>query len=150
MPEPFTAAAARLSGVEQKILVEAADRFDIIAKESISRAVGGGTVMLLHGRRNRRRPVRMGTKSTMGNSVLFVEGTPKAQWTWLEEGTKPHRMPKGRRKSFLKSPSYGHPVRGPIMHHGSRGKRSWTQTVETFRSEYPKIVTTQVKKVLSG
>ena len=149
MPEPFTAAAARLSGVEQKILTEAGDRFDEIAKAALGRAVGGGTVMLLHGRGGRRRPVRMGTKSQMGNSVLFVEGTPKAQWTWLEEGTKPHKIPKGRRKTFLKAPSYSHPVRG-VMHHGSRGKRTWTQTVEAFRDEYPKIVTTQMKKALDG
>jgi hypothetical protein len=96
----------------------------------------------------------MGTKSEMGHSVLFIEGTPKAQWTWIEEGTKPHSIPKGRgkraRSTFLKSPSYGHPIRGPIMHHGSRGQRAWTRAVEEFRAEYPEIVTTQVKKALSG
>jgi hypothetical protein len=146
--EPFTAAAARLSGVEEAILREAADRFDIIAKESVARVIGGGSVMLLHTRRGRR-PVPMKTKATMGHSVLFIEGTPRAQWTWIEEGTKPHRIPKGRRKTFLKGPSYAHPIRGPIMHHGSRGARAWTRAVDTFRGEYPDIVTTQVKKALN-
>jgi hypothetical protein len=146
--EPFTAAAARLSGVERQIIQEAADRFEDIAKASVGRAVGGGGVWMLHGRGGRRRSVTMGTKATMGNSVVFIEGTPRAQWTWLEEGTKPHRV--GRRTTFLKGAGYGHPVRGPIRHPGARGKRTWTQTVDTFRREYPDIVTTQVKKALSG
>jgi hypothetical protein len=147
--EPFTAAAARLSGVEERILREAADRFDQIAKASLGRALGGGTVMLLHGRKGKRRPVRMSTKSNLGHSVMFVEGIPHAQWIWLEEGTKPHRIPKGRRKTFISAPGYDHPVRS-VRHPGSRGKRTWTQTVETFRAEYPKIVTVQVKKALDG
>jgi hypothetical protein len=146
--EPFTAAAARLSGVEERILREAADRFEDIAKASVGRAVGGGGVWMLHGRGGRRRPVKMGTKSTMGKSVLFVEGTPRAQWTWLEEGTKPHMV--GRRTRFLKGAGYAHPVRGPVRHPGSKGKRTWTQTVETFRKEYQGIVTTQVGKALRG
>jgi hypothetical protein len=147
--EPFSAAAARLSGVEERILRESADRFNDIAKASLGRALGGGTVMLLHGRKGRRRPVRMSTKSNLGHSVLFVEGIPHAQWIWLEEGTKGHRIPKGRRKTFLKGAGYGHPVRS-LWHPGATGKRTWTQTVETFRAEYPKIVTVQVKKALDG
>ena len=148
MPEPFTAAAARLSGVEEAILREAADRFDVIAKEAVGRAVGGGSVMLLHGRGGRRRAVKMGTKSNVSGTSLFVTGTPKAQWVWLEEGTKPHAIPKGRRRTFLKAPGYDHPVRR-VMHHGSRGKRTWTQTVETFRAEYRHIVISEVRKALS-
>jgi hypothetical protein len=149
MPEPFTAAAARLSGVEQKILTQAAVRFDVLAKESLARAVGGGTSMLLHGRGGKRRPVRMGTKAVISGQSMFVNGIPKAQWVWLEEGTKPHRIPKGRRKTFLKAPGYDHPVR-TVRHPGSRGKRTWSQVLENMRTEYPKVVLTEVKKALDG
>ena len=146
MPEPFTAAAATaLSGVERKILLEAADRFDVIAKSTVARSVGGGSAMLLHGRGGRRRAVRLTTRRTVGSSVVFIEGVPAGIWTWLETGTKPHRIPKGRRKTFL---SFNGVVRRSVRHPGTRGKRTWTQTVETFRREYPDIVTTQVKKAL--
>ena len=146
MPEPFTAAAARLSGAEFKILTEAASRFDKIAKAAVGRAVGGGSTMMLHGRRNRRRPVQLKTKTDIGKAVLFIEGIPKAQWTWLEDGTKAHAIPKGRRKTFLKFGDGN--VRRKVRHPGSTGKRTWTQTVEAFRAEYPEIVTTEVKKAL--
>jgi hypothetical protein len=151
MPEPFTAAAARLSGVEQAILTEAADRFDVIAKDSASRVVGGGATMRLHGRGGRRVPVKLGTKSNISGESLFVNGTPLAQWVWIEEGTKPHSVGRGRRgaPSFLKAPSYGHPIRGPIEHHGSTGARAWTRAVDEFRSEYPDIVIDKVRKALS-
>lgn len=150
MPEPFTAAAARLSGVDRKILEQAADRFDEVAREAAARVVGYGGVMHLHGRRGRRIPVKMTTKSKVGNEVLFIDGVPKGIWIWLEDGTKAHRIPKGRRRKpkFLKAPSYGHPVRGPIMHPGSTGRRAWTRAVETFRTEYHDIVVEHVRKAL--
>lgn len=145
MTEPFTAAAARLSGVEERILTEAADRFDVLAKEAASRAVGGGYVMLIHGRRNRRTPVKMGTRSNVSGGSVFVVGSPRGPWVWIESGTKAHRIPKGRRRTFLKAPGYDHPVRS-VQHLGATGKRAWTRAEEQFRTEYPDIVVSEVRK----
>lgn len=153
MPEPFTAAAAALSGVERKILDEAADRFQQIARESAARVVGYGGTMHVHGRGGRRRPVKLTTTAKPGHSAVFIEGVPAGMWRWIEDGTQPHQIPKRvskKKPRFLKGDSYGHPIRGPIMHPGSRGQNAWTKAVNTFRAEYPDIVTAQVKKALDG
>ena len=147
MPEPFTAAAARLSGVEQKILTEAADRFEDIAKASASRVVGGGAVMNLHGRGGSRRGVQLTTKSNISGESLYVNGIPTGMWVWIEDGTGPHRI--GNKRRFLKGSGYSHPVRGPIRHPGARGQHAWTRAVDEFRGEYRDIVVDQVKKALS-
>lgn len=148
MPEPFTAAAARLSGVDTKILQEAADRFEEVAREAVSRVVGGGGTMRVHGRGGKRRAVKLTTKSNISGDSMFVNGIPKGMWVWVEDGTRPHSI--GRKGRFLSAPRYGHPVMGPIRHPGSNGQHAWTKAVNEFRQQYPDIVTTQVRKALDG
>ena len=153
MPEPFTAIAARFSGVEKSILEAAADRFDIIATEAAARVVGNGGAMRMHGRNKKRPTVKMGTRSkVLGDGSMIVDGTPKGPWVWIESGTRAHEIgrPRGGEAVFLKGPSYGHPIKGPITHHGSTGRRAWTRAIETFRDEYPDIVISKVKEVTRG
>jgi hypothetical protein len=147
MAEPFSRAAARLSGAEHKILELAATRFEELATESASRVVGGGAVMNMHTRRGRV-PVKLGVRANVSGESVFVTAFPQAQWRWIEEGTKPHSVGRGGR--FLSAPRYGHPVRGPISHPGSKGQRAWTRTVTAFRAEYPDIVMNEVRKAISG
>ena len=150
MPEPFTAAAARLTGVEQKILEEAADRFDVIATEAAGRVVGGGGTMRIHGRGGRRSAVKLTTRNNISGDAVYINGTPAGPWRWIESGTRSHEIgrPRGGEAVFLKGPSYGHPIKGPIMHHGSTGRRAWTRAIDVFRDEYPDVVIDVVRKAL--
>jgi hypothetical protein len=150
MPQPYTAAAARLSGVGKAILEAAAERFDVIATEAAARVVGNGGTMRIHGRGGRRSAVRMATRSEISGDALIVNGTPAGPWVWIQSGTRPHEIGKPGRggPTFLKASAYAHPVRGPVMHHGSTGRRAWTRAVETFRDEYPELVAEEVRKAV--
>ena len=140
----LTGVAAALEQLPIEVVERAVERFDILAKESASRVVGGGATMRMHTRRGRV-GVPLSTKSNMSGGSAYINGVPAAQWRWIEDGTKPHAV--GRRGDFLKGPGYGHPMRAPIGHPGSRGPHAWTRAVEEFRAEFPDIAIEILKEV---
>lgn len=141
--------AAKLEALPRDIIDASVRRFDDIAKAAVSRAIGG-TTMNIHTRKGRR-PVKMGTKSNVTGSgahvSVFINGTPSAQWTWLETGTKRHEIGKGR---TLAAPTYDHPIKGPISHPGSRGQHVWTKAVDDFQNEVHDIGIKNLRKAING
>jgi hypothetical protein len=148
----LTGVAARIADLPFAITEAAVVRFDEVAKASASRVVGGGATMRLHGRRGRRVPVKLGTRWNRSGDSVFINGTPAGPWVWIESGTEPHEQgrPFRRRVTFLKGPSYDHPIAGPIMHLGSTGRRAWTIAVSEFQSEFRDLAVAQVKEATRG
>lgn len=140
--------AAKLEQLPRTIVEEAVKRFDEAAKAAAARALHGSTTMNLHTRKGRR-PVKMGTKSNLTGSgahvTVFINGTPSAQWRWLEDGTKGHQEGKGR---TLAAPSYSHPIKGPISHPGSKGQKVWTRAINDFNKDVHEIAATNLRKAL--
>lgn len=145
MATALAGVAAKLEQLPAEIIRAATDRFEEIAKEAAGKVVGGGGVMRMHARGGRI-AVKMGTVAEISGDSAVIRGTPTAQWTWIETGTKPHRV--GRRRSFLSAPGYSHPVRGPVRHPGSTGRRAWTSAVTTFRSEFAELAIDELRKAV--
>lgn len=147
MSVPLSEATAALINFHDDLFAAVVDQFDVIARETAGRAVGG--TMTLHGRGGKRTPVTLGTRSVVIGHGLDAEaivvGTPKAMWVWLEHGTRPHQI--GRRRVdgkvvYLHGARYEHPIAGPIEHKGSHAKSTWTATVNAFRAEFPTLAVT--------
>lgn len=152
MATTLSGVAARIADLPFAITEAATVRFDEIAKEAASRVVGGGATMRLHGRRGRRVPIKLGTRSNRSGDSVYINGTPAGPWVWIESGTQPHEI--GRRyrgkATFLKGPAYAHPIKGPVMHHGATGRRAWTIAVSTFQDEFRDLAVKQVRGAISG
>jgi len=157
----FAGAAARIAKLPRTIVVHAAERFDEVARDTASRAVGGA--MQLHGRRGRRPTVKLRTYTKYSGegaaARAFVRPSPLGVWLWLENGTRAHEI--GARKSrrgtgrsrtakFLKGSGYAHPVRAPIHHPGSRGKQVWTRAVAAYRAEATDFLATDLREAVRG
>lgn len=151
MSTPLTGVAARIAKLPFDITEAAVTRFDEVAKESASRVVGAGATMRLHGRRGRRVPVKLRTRSNRSGDSVYINGSPAGPWVWIESGTKPHEIGRRRRGvTYLKGPRYAHPIKGPIIHPGSTGRRAWTIAVSTFQDEFRDLAVTQLKGALDG
>jgi len=156
----FAGAADRIAKLPRTIVVHAAERFDEVARDTASRAVGGS--LQLHGRRGRRPTVKLRTYTKYSGegaaARAFVRPSPLGVWLWLENGTRAHeigarrtRTGRGRRTAkFLKGPSYAHPVRAPIHHPGSRGKQVWTRAVAAYRAEAVDFLATDLREAVHG
>lgn len=140
--------AARLEQLPRVVIDDALEAFADIVRAEVTKAIGSDT-MRLHVRGGRRVPVRIevtGTVRGSGASVdAFVNGKPAGIWVWLEDGTKAHLEGKGR---TLAAPSYDHPVKGPIRHPGSTGKRVWSKAVAEFRTQFPDIAIADLRKAV--
>ena len=76
--------------------------------------------------------------SVKGDSVVTGEvraGSPRAAWFWLEEGTKPHIA--------------GGKFRG-ARHPGTRGKRTWSRTVDPTMAAASKKAREQFVAMVQG
>ena len=51
---------------------------------------------------------------------------------------------------FLKGSGYSHPIRAPLHHPGSPGKRVWTRSIDTFRNENLDYAITDLRKAVHG
>lgn len=155
MTTSLTGVAAKLERLPKEIVDAALARFDVLAKESAARVIGSGT-MRIHARGGKRYPVTMRTKSKVydrgDTTVAFVNGTPAGPWVWLEDGTRPHEIGRPRRGQviFLQGERFAHPIRGPIVHPGSRGRQAWTRAVAAFARESPDIAATALRKAVDG
>lgn len=149
MTTNLTGVAARLEKLPRVIVDDAMKAFEKTAMDQVVRAIGSET-MHMHTRRGRR-PVKLSVVTNVsGSGALingFANGRPSGVWTWLESGTKPHQEGRG---SYLKAPNYGHPIKGPIEHHGSRGKRTWTKAIAEFEREFPDLALKDLRKAISG
>lgn len=152
MATPLTGVAARIADLPFAITEAAVTRFDEIAKESASRVVGGGATMRMHGRRGKRVPIKLGTRWNRSGNSVFINGTPAGPWVWIESGTRPHEVGRPRRGTvtYLKGPTYDHPVKGPVMHPGSTGRRAWSIAVATFQDEFRDLAIKQLKEAIRG
>jgi len=153
MPSKLAGVAARLGQLPQGTVTEAVARFDVIARESAARVVGNGGVMKMHLRGNRRLGVQLTTNvqrtgSSGDSAFAFVEGLPRALWHWIELGTAGHAIGT-RPRTFLKAPSYGHPIRGPIGHPGATGAGAWTRALADFGKEFPDVVIKNLREAMS-
>lgn len=158
-PTPLEGAARKIAVLPRRIVEDAAARFDEVARETASRAVGGA--LQIHGRRNRRPTVKLKTYTRLEGSGstarAFVRPSPLGIWVWLESGTAEHEI--GARKArrgggssrtakYLKAPGAAHPIRAPITHPGSPGKRVWTRAIATFRAEASDFLVTDLREVI--
>src|SRR5262245_41309511 len=155
MPSKLVGVAARLGNLPQGTVTEAVARFDILARESAARVVGNGGVMRMHTRGGKRPAIELRTElqrsGNFGDSAFaFVEGLPRAQWRWIEDGTQPHAVGfrRGGRSTYLKAPNYGHPIRGPISHPGSTGAGAWTRALTEFGKEFPEVVIKNLREAM--
>lgn len=81
------------------------------------------------------------------NAVALLRARPQGAWKVLEYGAGPHLIglgkagstettkSKGRAyrkagKRYLKGKAYGHPVRGPVAHPGSKSFKVWSRGIE--------------------
>jgi hypothetical protein len=87
-------------------------------------------------------PVRMARNQHVvlsGDSATFrVQGTVPG-WLWLNSGTRPHRIPRRHR---------GNKARLYVHHPGSRGRRAWRRVVSELQTTVPRIVMTELGRVV--
>lgn len=143
--------AAALKDVPRHIINDAIDGMHTAAQASAARVVGSGAVMRMHTSRGRR-PTKMSTKSskisrTSAGVTTTVKAIPGGPWHWLEDGTKPHEIGRGRHLSFGGANRW---IIGPVHHPGARGQQAWTKAVNEFRQEFVTISVKDLRKGLNG
>ncbi|NBW09907.1 MAG: hypothetical protein EBR82_17965 [Caulobacteraceae bacterium] len=139
--------ASDVPKLNRQAVAEAAGEF----KEGVLReaaTVAGGDLRLSNfGRRG----VKLGAGYDVkgyDNAVALLRARPQGAWKVLEYGAGPHLIGLGKAGStettrskgrayrkanrrYLKGRRYGHPVRGPIAHPGSKSFKVWSRGITT-------------------
>jgi hypothetical protein len=140
------ALAARLNDIGEIFTGDMTPMANVTARKakqtavSVANSVTGGDSVLSH---MGKRGGHLQSDFDIDNSGrrITIKLHPYGPWALTEKGAKPHTIPRATRArgSFLYSPSYSHPVRGPIRHRGAPGirRQSITRTWDKLHSEMP-------------
>lgn len=79
-------------------------------------------------------------------TVVFRLG-PTGFWVFGQYGSKPHLIAAKTAKR-IKGASYGHPVRGPIHHPGSKGKHAIDQAWKAIRHNQHERITAAIDELM--
>jgi hypothetical protein len=154
----------KLDKLPARVVADASARFVVLAEASAARAMHGSNVMSMHtskGRQPAVLTVRVKAHDDGPSGArAFLYATPPGVWSWLESGTQPHLIGKGKvrgrgakRKmtnTFLKGAAFEHPVRGPVLHPGTHGKQAWSRAVAEFRVQSHELAVKALKETLGG
>lgn len=136
--------AANVRQLPRRIVEGAAERFEVVAIQAAARA--GARTMTIRGRTA---PLTTVSNVTGGGTgaTAEVHGTPARAWAWLEDGTKRHV--EGGRGILLAGPRLNHPVYGPVVHPGTRGRQVWTGAALAFEREAGQLADDLVEEAIS-
>jgi len=118
-------------------------------------------------RSNKGRPIRLRAVdhiTTRGTKTfLRIQGVPVGPWVWATSGTEPHLVGVGRTRpggrttarrakkaKYLKGAGYSHPVRAPVAHPGTSGRRAWSKVRIRVRATTKAVFGEQVHKAVTG
>lgn len=127
-----------------------------ILRAEIAAASGGDSRLSGVGKRGVRVGARYDIKGFTNPTALIRATGPLHLLTW---DTKPHLIPRQRgsvkrRRRILFAEGYGHPVRGPIEHPGTKGKHPWEHGLTKARpiapAAYRRAVRTSLAKTFIG
>lgn len=118
-------------------------------------AATGGSVTL--GKRRRRYQLKARPQFYSGRAGEFrctVWGTPTGPWVWRNTGTRPHAIPRRRRKKarFIHGAGYTHPVNAhnQIRHPGTAGAGRWRKVIAQARVDVPDVYRAAIGRAVTG
>jgi hypothetical protein len=165
--------SAKLEKLPGRVVADATAQFVAIAEASAARALHGTNVMNMHVRRRgaatgsrnpRTIPVRMTVRVKLHGEAAqawaYLHAFPPGPWAWIESGTTAHLIGKGKIRGrglkrkmaaqYVMGGGFDHPVRGPVLHPGSRGKQAWTRAVVEFHAQARVAAVKALKEALDG
>lgn len=153
--------ADALGEVPDAVVIAAARAVKDVARRE------GGSVRLWSRRRRRARTVRLRAVDNVRRTgpaqvTARVQGLPVGPWVWANTGTDAHLVGAGATKAsrrttaqrarrdvrILSGPRFAHPVRGPVVHPGARGRGAWRRVVARTERIVPDVAGDELARAL--
>lgn len=143
------AAALALDGPARRLLADAVVDPTVVALQTVARNAFGSDM-----RPFKDRPytatVRADVEPTPAGAAINFRLGPVGFWVMGQYGARPHPIPARHPGGRLKSSSHPHPVRAPINHPGTRGKRAIDGAWKAVRRAQTDLVPPAVDRIVLG
>jgi hypothetical protein len=128
-----------------RVLVDAATPQLQVEVDRIAREAFGPDLRVFKGDREQV-TAKVVTRTSSGRVRMTFELRPARAWQYAQKGAKRHLV--GDQGDYVKAARAAHPVRGPVKHPGTRGRRTITRTRERIRAGAREAVLDGIRAVI--